>query len=191
MLCHVAHWLRTASRRVPEFIWYCQTSLANGLRGIWRNPACEDITQLSGAMERGRKDCERQGEAAMVLVTLWTTREDARQLEVCSAEPRRALAASHLWHPTLDSHEVLGLLQEGRPPRGKLHAKPPKGDRHTLRTAAFAHAVDWLDGEVLHHRNAVGIAARKKQGDAQSPEEGTNPMELFEWWSHHAREPGE
>ena len=93
--------------------------------------------------------------AATVLVALWTVSEDARQLEVCSAELGRAL----------ENHEVFGLLQKWRPLREKLHAKPSQGEKHPRRTAAFTDTLGWLDDEELHQLYPVGISAWKQQRD--------------------------
>ena len=51
-------------------------------------------TGVDSVLYEMEKEARRQ-------VTLWTAREDARQLEVCSAKLGKRLASSHLWNPTL------------------------------------------------------------------------------------------
>ena len=52
-----------------------------------------------------------------------------QKLDQCSAQLGGALAIPHPWSFALDCHQVLGLFCNGRPPKEKPQAKPPKGDK--------------------------------------------------------------
>ena len=94
-----------------------------------------------------KKSVQATRGAAMVLVILWTTREDTRKLEPSSAPLSRALATPHLWNPALDNHEFLGFFRKWRSPEQKRGTKLSKSGRDLpRRTAAFAHTLDWLAG---------------------------------------------
>ena len=73
---------------------------------------------------------------------------------------------------------MLASFKDGDHPNNSRTRGFSNGDKNPEPSAAFARTLDWLDGEdniqwVSLHGNSW-------------PEEGTNRVELYEWWSNQA-----
>ena len=105
VLCHAVDWLGwldisrcAASRKLSEFMQHLQHSLASRFREIWPNPAPEEAKNIVVRVKKEEKARATKG-AAMVLVTSWTTRQDTRKLQLCSAQLGGAPATPHPLDP--------------------------------------------------------------------------------------------
>ena len=148
---------RPQNQTLPSFCrgWTGQIFVGSGTScwRAWRDPAPEDTNNILAPWNKARGQRERPWYS----VSLWTTRTDMWQLELCATQTHKALASPHLGDRALEGL----LLNDHAQKSDEQGSSKVTGIFGELQ--AFAHTLSWLEDEHIHHISAEGSTAWAQQ----------------------------